>query len=530
MHPQDSPFVGELHADRFKVSTLLQRAREGRLRIPHFQRPLRWKRAHELELLDSVLHRYPIGTLLLWSRPAPAEVVRFGAYSVDAPERTDALWIIDGQQRLNTLIGALLHPKGDDASRTSGSEIAFDLVNHRFVIVRGHVPATVVPVHRLADPVDTSKWARERQVDDAVHDAAQRVGSLIINYEIPTYTTSAQDDRVLRKVFTRANTTGVAMRPEEVFKALNNPLTGDATILTPLQEVASLQHFGMIDDKTVMKVLIAVSGISPRSARPALDAVDSMAPHVRPATDALSRAIDLLRDEASIPHAALLPGDLPLVVLSHFLHRFPDPTERTVERLVRWVWRACVADAVSMTNEHLHRSFRLVAQGDEHTAVLALLQALPATSPTAWPTSHVYNPTGRTTKIELCALASLTPLTLREDGTPTPVDLPALFDPDAPGLLRLRTGDTEVDRTTATRLLAPFDLHDRLATAPDDVLRSHAIDPADRDRLLLPEAIHQRADRLHAQVAAFLAHHARWGEHDDLAAFSVAFADGPRAA
>jgi hypothetical protein len=33
-------FVGELSADRFKVSKL----REGRLRVPHFQRPLRWRR------------------------------------------------------------------------------------------------------------------------------------------------------------------------------------------------------------------------------------------------------------------------------------------------------------------------------------------------------------------------------------------------------------------------------------------------------------------------------------------------------
>ena len=38
---EENTFVGELYADRFKVKNLLVLAREGRLRIPHFQHPFR---------------------------------------------------------------------------------------------------------------------------------------------------------------------------------------------------------------------------------------------------------------------------------------------------------------------------------------------------------------------------------------------------------------------------------------------------------------------------------------------------------
>ncbi len=532
--PHD-PFVGELYADRFKVRDLLTRAREGRLRVPHFQRPLRWRRVHELELLDSIYHRYPIGTLLLWSRHAPAGVVTFGSVTIDAEERADALWIVDGQQRLNTLVGALLHHRAVAPDRTRGTEIAFDLVDRRFVTCRGYVPPTIVPVHRLADPVDTSEWARERDVSPELHRLAQQVGTALVNYEVPTYTTHAQDDRILRKVFTRANTTGVAMRPDEVFKALNTPLTGDATVLTPLEEVASRANFGRIDEATLMKALIAVSGKSPRSGRPDLDAIDAINIHVMPTAEALARAIDLLRDEAAVPHAKLLPGDLPLVVVTHFLHRFPSPQERTVELLVRWIWRAAVSDGLSMTNEHLHRAFNVVEEGgDEHAVVQTLLRQVPREPPARWPSSQVYNPRGHTTRIELCALASLHPLVLGGDGAWVGLEAVDLVDGnEALHILRLRTSDVHLDKTTATRLLAPPAIAAHLPSAPDEVLRSHAFDPSDRSGLgdaVSEEVILRRKERMYSHVEAFLSDLTRWNEDGDVPAFEVAFADDPEAA
>jgi hypothetical protein len=99
---------------------------------------------------------------------------------------------------------------------------------------------------------------------------------------------------------------------------------------------------------------------------------------VRPTADALALAIELMRDEADVASANLLPGDLPIVVLTHFLHRFPNPKERTIELLVRWLWRAAVDDQLSMTNEHLHRAFRVVGTGTEHTVAQGLLRTVSA--------------------------------------------------------------------------------------------------------------------------------------------------------
>lgn len=53
-------------ATTLDVEQLTKWAWEGRIRIPHFQRPLRWQRDDVIKLFDSIVRGYPVGSLLLW--------------------------------------------------------------------------------------------------------------------------------------------------------------------------------------------------------------------------------------------------------------------------------------------------------------------------------------------------------------------------------------------------------------------------------------------------------------------------------
>jgi hypothetical protein len=85
-------------ARTFSVDDLVKYVGEGRVRIPEFQRPLRWQWEDVRRLFDSIVKGYPIGSLLLWQRSAPAGNVRLGAIVVDSPAFTDGWWVVDGQQ------------------------------------------------------------------------------------------------------------------------------------------------------------------------------------------------------------------------------------------------------------------------------------------------------------------------------------------------------------------------------------------------------------------------------------------------
>lgn len=92
------------------------------LAIPKFQRGYVWGPSEALALVDSMMRGYPIGNLLIWY-----------------PESRGIWWptsrgiVLDGQQRITTLRGALLPgASGGDVPR-----IAFDLVADDFVILDG---------------------------------------------------------------------------------------------------------------------------------------------------------------------------------------------------------------------------------------------------------------------------------------------------------------------------------------------------------------------------------------------------------
>src|SRR5690348_13986422 len=88
-------------------SDLVDWALQGRIRIPAFQRSYRWGRHDVTKLFDSIFRGYPIGNLLVWQRPAAAESVTLGHLKINAPDINNAYLIVDGQQRIISLVGAL---------------------------------------------------------------------------------------------------------------------------------------------------------------------------------------------------------------------------------------------------------------------------------------------------------------------------------------------------------------------------------------------------------------------------------------
>ena len=108
---------------------LVRDIRRGLLRIPPFQRGFKWQSGDVISLFDSIVRGYPIGNLLLWQRSAPAQHLHVGPVEVDAPEVDVAYWVVDGQQRITSLVGALAAPEDTADSRF---RVHLDLENGTF--------------------------------------------------------------------------------------------------------------------------------------------------------------------------------------------------------------------------------------------------------------------------------------------------------------------------------------------------------------------------------------------------------------
>jgi uncharacterized protein with ParB-like and HNH nuclease domain len=81
---------------------LIEDIKQGRIKIPKFQRPYVWEDEQALKLLDSVASSYPIGSLLIWRTGAKLNTERsFGEFVLpDTDDMTPTDYVLDGQQRL----------------------------------------------------------------------------------------------------------------------------------------------------------------------------------------------------------------------------------------------------------------------------------------------------------------------------------------------------------------------------------------------------------------------------------------------
>ena len=158
---------------------------EVRSAFPPYQRPMQWKAREVRDLLDSVYRGFPIGQLLFWKKEAPASRISFGPVSVDAPHMTQALWIIDGMQRLVSLIAVLLHPPYNEGPRDD-FVLYFEPQEEAFVRPRAKAePLTHwVPMNIVLDPRALSEWVH-RPVPPSVLPRVLNLVDALREYRIP---------------------------------------------------------------------------------------------------------------------------------------------------------------------------------------------------------------------------------------------------------------------------------------------------------------------------------------------------------
>lgn len=523
-----------LKATQYAVKDLLRLAQEGRLRLPRFQRGLRWTHDDNRKLLDSLQRGYPVGSLLLWQRPAAQERVQFGRYALDAPAVTDALWIVDGQQRLTALIAGLLGPQ---AEQRGGDPFAlwFHLDRQEFTTVPPSRGAVAVPLPRLRSAVDTSRWALEQGIAPELHELAQRVGEQLRDYILPAYVSTAPDEKVLRSIFDRMNTSGRQLRDAEVFEALNRAFDHEeqsgnpaGSLTARLAEVPFGLGFGEVAGDVLQRALWGVAGHTPRKELPAaLRAPGAARVWEAPTAAALDATLRFLIHEARIPHGMTLPYELPLMVLPRFFHLHPQPRERSIELLVRWVARGVATERHPASNQVLNALWKpLRLGGPEEDLVQSLLQHLPP-QPVAVPSVGVYNPRGMRTRLLLLALADGEPRSVTPGGGEL-LDIQEVLTPPegrgAPALLRLPCSDPELRSGGAAVLLHPAGsgwgelLWEPLSHASEQVLASHGLVGEALDCVRRKDwdgAVRARAEVLRRWVATTLQRRAAWGADDD---------------
>lgn len=481
----ESTLLNAPTAQTFSISDLVEKVADGRVRIPSFQRIYRWKAPDVLALFDSVYRGYPVGSVLLWKNAAPAEVVHLGSLRIDAEAMPEALWVVDGQQRITSLAAVLLSKGAVDDPRFS---VFFDLVNLKFVTGRKPTPRNWLPMNRVSDTRALLRWLAELQTSgatDQLVSTAEDLATRIREYKVPAYVVDRVDDQVLRTIFDRLNTFGKPLKTAEVFQALHGGRGGHKPEdLRTLGEQVRQLGFGDLPQNTLLRTVLALRGPDVyRDFRNEFDDDEDPTETFRLAAEALARVVGFLRVEAELIHIRTVPYRYIIPVLARFFALHPTPSVRSITLLRRWIWRDALAgDRRSTSGVSTLRDAARAVTSNESASVQQLISFVPSVSQYQADLSPRLNEAR--SRANIAMMGSWGPRSLI-DGTT--IDLPELFD-QVP--TPLQTVTQESSSTLANRMIHGATsslLADLLIDSPlrqtdpvtfGEVLVSHGVEPS----------------------------------------------------
>jgi hypothetical protein len=516
-------------ARAYSVERLVSLALQGKLRIPRFQTGLRWKPDDVLLLFDSIYRGLPIGSLLFWSRAAEAQEVRLGALKILAPASHDAWWVVDGQQRLTSLIASLGREAPVPRDPEDPFVVYFDARARRFTRPSRKTPtqSTWVDLPLLLDAARLGEWVLgwahrgEIELTRAVFEA----GARIRQFEVPLYIVDTTDEEALREVFFRVNNTGKPFSWDQVHDALYSGTASTPSNIAQLSsEVASL-GMGRLSNDDLARCLLALRG---------LDVTQTLAVHTRrdrevlrgavaEALPALRRALLFLRANCEVPHLRLLPRAFVIEVLTRFWGIHATPRPRTQTLLTRFVWRLLLAEG-SYDDRSLRRRAVGAIGPDEETSVQELLSLVPREGSDPSPLLRTeFDARSARARLALLALAALRP---RDLASEVELDVTTLFEThDARAIVRFARVDHGLG--CADRILQPpthnaarirLILRSLAQRGERTTLASHAFDESGMRAILaddIEEILHARMRVIANALASLGRRLGGWNRHDN---------------
>ncbi|MDO7873838.1 DUF262 domain-containing protein [Hymenobacter sp. ASUV-10] len=423
----DKQLIIRPEAGTATVENLVASVRSGQVRIPSFQRPLRWEAPQVVALFDSIYKGYPIGSLLLQKKRAEAAEVILGPLRIAAPSVHDALWVIDGQQRLTSLAAGLARPTPVPTTPDDPFIVYFDAKTSTFQSPQrnGVVPSTWVPVAQLLDASGLIEWifswqhSQEPELRTSVFEA----GTRLRQYQVPLYTVVTEEESVLRDIFYRTNTFGKVMAWEDVHKALFSKQGEYPSTLADLSEALAANHqMGQLTQQQLLTSLMAFEGLDPtrnlteHARRGGEKELEKLQTSVQDALPVIGRVLDFLRNNAEIPHLRLLPRILPFVVLTRYFRLFPQPSNRSLQLLARWTWRVLTGLALFDERTLLRYGVISLQPGNDEVQAQLLLNLIPNELPEQlqYQLPDRFDARATDSRLALCAMFKQNPL--RENG------------------------------------------------------------------------------------------------------------------
>jgi hypothetical protein len=257
-------------------------------------------------------------------------------------------YLLDGQQRLSTICGAL-YWSGTDAS--SPWNIAYDLRTKSFqhLATIDEPPQHMVRLNKLPNPsayflqIAALDAASEKQLAANARELFDRFK----DYKVATVTLGDMPLADVAPIFERINSTGTRLTIVDLMRAATwSPEFDLIDSIDAIRTVLEAKSYEGIERKAILRNVSAAvgGGFTAES----IDDLRKLTPAVLKeavkATEQSYRvAVDFLSTHIRAPSAAVVPYTNQVVVLAEVVRRIPNPDAVQWRAIEQWFWRTGIA-------------------------------------------------------------------------------------------------------------------------------------------------------------------------------------------
>lgn len=336
-----------------RIDELARRILSGDILLPKFQRSFVWERDQILSLLDSVARGFPIGSVLLWqSRQELRSENSIADLQIKLPKPDYPVnYLLDGQQRLSTICGAMFWAGADPQSLWN---LAYDLRTQEFL----HLSSLEDPglhqirLNKLSDPTSYFKHvaALETLQTTDKGELAKRAEVLFNrfkDYKIASVTLGDMSIKDVAPIFERINGTGTPLTIVDLMRAATwSPEFDLIDSIEAILEDLAEKGFQAVEKKVVLRSISAAAGGTFSSG--SIDQLRNYTPEVlkeavATTSQSYKRMVDFLSSHIKVPGAEVIPYSNQLSVLGEVFRRIPAPTAAQYVAIEQWFWRTAVA-------------------------------------------------------------------------------------------------------------------------------------------------------------------------------------------
>ena len=349
---------GEITTGSIKIDRLRSKIIEGNIKIPPFQREFVWKQEQIIELLDSIIKDYPIGSILLWETKDDLPSKRnIGGFDLPNPTEDYPInYVLDGQQRVTSIFGVFcydLENVENEEYDSSIFEIIYDINEDIFISSSDVNDAHInLPLRLIFDNFKFNKFIQDKSLDESQTNKVVEIQSLFQNYELPLVTIKKRDKSEVGIIFERVNNTGTPLSTLDLMIAWT--WIEDFHLKEKFEDIFETledKNFGSVKNKVVLQCISAIINqttktknileLNPQDVRDNMDLLKS----------SLEKAIDFLSTQFNCASYDFLPRVQQIVPLTYLFSKTNSLTVDQSSCIKKWFWRTSFSTRYSASTD-----------------------------------------------------------------------------------------------------------------------------------------------------------------------------------